>query len=86
MAWDAYQNLLKLDVAKEVARMALPVNIFTKFYVTGNLRNWLSFLSLRAESHALYEIRAVAEQIEGILSELYPVTVAAWNDYDRKGM
>lgn len=57
------------DVAKEQARMILPVSQYTELYVTMNLRNLFHFLSLRMESHAQYEIRVFAEAMLEILRE-----------------
>lgn len=82
-AWEAYYKLISQGVAKEVARMVLPVNIFTSFYATGNLRNWFNFLALRSEEQALYEIRCVAHLIEEKIAELFPVTYLAWTDNGR---
>lgn len=82
-AWDSYQRLLERGVAKEVARMVLPVNIYTGWYATGNLRNFINFLSLRAEEQALWEIRQTAYKVEEILSELFPVTMETWQKNNR---
>jgi len=81
-AWDAYERLLENGVAREVARNCLPVGIFTAFYMTGNLRNWMGFLSLRTAPDALFEIREVAFRIE---QELYKVAPACMELWDRAG-
>lgn len=86
LAWDAYQRLLEEGVAKEVARNCLPVGIYTSWYATANLRNWINFLSLRAEEHALYEIRSLAFMVEEQLTELFPVTLEMWNKNGRTGI
>ena len=93
-AWHAYQELLDNGVAKEVARMVLPVNIYSTAYVTGKLRNWLQFLSLRTHqenammfpSYPQLEIEMVADQIEDQLWELYHKTMTAWNNEGRVGL
>lgn len=77
-AWDAYRRLLDEGVAKEVARMVLPVNIYTGWYATANLRNWLNFLSLRADDQAMWEIRQLAYKVEDALTTLFPVTIETW--------
>lgn len=82
-AWDTYQHFLEQGVAKEVARNVLPVNIYTKWYATGNLRNMINFISLRADEQALWEIRQLANQVEEILTVLYPVTMKTWNESGR---
>lgn len=92
-AWYYYRELLEHGVAKEVARMVLPVNIYSTAYVTGKLRNWLQFLSLRThQENAMFpsfpqrEIEMVADQIEDHLWRLYPKTVNAWNNEGRVGL
>lgn len=82
-AWDAYEFMLDEGVAKEVARIVLPVNIYTEWYATANLRNWLGFLSLRTDEQAMYEIRDLAFQIEHKLFELFPTTMEAWDRSSR---
>ncbi len=77
-AWDTYQNLLDQGVAREVARMVLPVNIYTGWYATANLRNWMGFLSLRTDPQAMHEIRVLALHGEKILSELFPIAMETW--------
>lgn len=81
--WDIYERLLDEGVAKEVARIVLPVNIYTGWYATGNLRAWINFLSLRAEGQAMYEIRTLACDLENILKNLFPETLSAWDQNGR---
>ncbi len=68
-------------IARELARMNLPVNIMTQFYWQINLWNLLHFLKLRADGHAQYEIRSFAEAILGIVEKWVPHTVEAFRDY-----
>lgn len=82
-AYDAYERLLAADVAREVARMVLPVNVYSSAYVTMNARALMNFLSLRVEdegaaypSHPMREIEAVARQFEMIFAEKMPATHA----------
>ena len=84
-AWDSYQYMLKEGIAKEVARMVLPVNIYTAFYATCNPRNLMHFLMLRTEneeatfvSHPQHEIAVIAEQMEEALALAMPLTHTAW--------
>lgn len=81
-AWDAYQTMLDAKVAREVARNVLPVGIMTQFYATANVRNVMQFLLLRNDSHALAEIRQVAERIEEEFAKAYPKTYNAFKTYD----
>lgn len=77
-AHDAYQNMLDMGIAKEVARMVLPVNTMTAFWATVNPLNLMRFLDLRTAGDAQYEIRQVAEQMEGYLAQAMPLTHKAW--------
>lgn len=85
-AWNAYEFLLEKGVAREVARMVLPVNIYTGWYATANLRNWLGFLNLRTDIQAMYEIRYLANALEKHLTNLYPITMECWNKNDRTSL
>lgn len=74
-SWDSYQNMLNAGIAKEVARGVLPVNIYTKFYMTVNARNLMHFLGLRWHNpQALKEIREVAGKMDSIFAECMPIT------------
>lgn len=74
-AYEAYEALLGMGIAKEQARLVLPVNTYSQMYATANLRNWLQFLELRTSTHAMYEIREYAILVEKMLTELFPVTM-----------
>lgn len=78
LAWNEYQEQLAAGIAREVARDVLPVSIYTQFYATMNLRSALHFLDLRQHSSAQYEIREIADRLEEIVVEKFPVTHAAW--------
>ena len=78
-AWDWYQKELGSGVCREVARRRLPTNLMTQFYATANLNNWFRYLGLRNKPDALYEIRDAAEQVESIISELWPVAFAEFD-------
>jgi thymidylate synthase (FAD) len=77
-AYDAYQRLVELGVARELARCVLPVGAYTEFYWTVNARSLMNFLSLRAAETAQREIRRYAEACETFLAEKMPVTYAAF--------
>lgn len=83
--WEQYQRLLSYGIAKEVARMVLPLNIYSTAYVTINLRSLMNFLSLRTRdeastfpSYPQYEIEMVAKTMEKCFAELYPLTHEAF--------
>ena len=84
-SWDCYVEQLGAGIAKEVARMCLPVGIYSSAYVTCNPRSLMSFLSLRTRaddstfpSYPQWEIEKVALQMEDIFLRLYPLTHAAF--------
>ncbi|MEU2202630.1 FAD-dependent thymidylate synthase [Isoptericola sp. NPDC019482] len=76
----AYQRMLDAGIAKEVARDVLPVNVMTSFWATVNPRNLMHFLNLRSAPDALFEIRAVAEQMEHHFAQHMPVTHRVWRE------
>lgn len=77
-SYDDYKWALEMGVAKEQARLFLPVNIYSEMYYTTNARSLMNFLSLRNSEHAMYEIREYAKAIEDIWKELMPVTAQAF--------
>jgi thymidylate synthase (FAD) len=77
-----YNDMLNSGVAPELARMILPQNMYTEFYMTGNLRNWVHFLKLRLDGHAQKEVQDIAQQVYQILQPLWPVSVEALMKYD----
>lgn len=85
-AWYSYQKMLEAGIAKEVARLVLPVAVYSTAYVTCNPRSMMSFLSLRTKvdgalfpSFPQWEINEVANKMEEHFSYLYPITHAAFN-------
>lgn len=82
-AFMEYRRMLEAGVAKEVARLVLPVNTYTKFVVSANLLNWMRFLSLRNHEHAQYEIRVYAEAIEKLLRQVAPVAMERFVEHGR---
>lgn len=83
-ATQQYRRLLDHGVAKEVARMVLPVNVYTQWYATMNPRSIMHFLSLRAAPEAMYEIQVLAESIEQEFEQRWPVTHRHFNDNGRQ--
>jgi thymidylate synthase (FAD) len=77
-AFDAYERMLELGVAKEVARMALPLSLYTKYFWSCNPRSLMHFCSLRNSEEAQFEIREYAKAAESFLERLMPVTHAAF--------
>lgn len=77
-AWDEYTFQLDEGIAKEVARMGLPVNIYTSVIISANYLNWVKFLRLRAHPTAMHEIRLAAFEVLRVLGGKFPVSTAAW--------
>jgi thymidylate synthase (FAD) len=77
-AYETYQELVELGVARELARCALPVGAYTEFYWTVNARSLMNFLSLRNAETAQREIRRYAAACETFLEQKMPVTYAAF--------
>lgn len=80
-AYGAYENLLDLGLARELARMVLPVNIYTRWFWTVNLRSLFNFLGLRLHEHAQWESRKYAEAILELAEPLAPYAFKAWRDF-----
>lgn len=68
-----YEDLIKLNVAKEVARMVLPLTTTTTLYMKGNLRSWIHYLDLRLEKNTQKEHRLIAEEIKIIFDREFPI-------------
>ena len=79
-------NENKKGLARELARMNLTLNTYTQWYWKTDLLNLLNFLSLRADSHAQYEIRAYADVMIDSLKKWVPITFDAFMDYRVGGM
>jgi thymidylate synthase (FAD) len=76
----------KKGLARELARMTLPLNTYTEWYWKIDLHNLLHFSALRADSHAQYEIRAYAEVLLDVLKRWVPLTYEAFLDYRKDGV
>jgi len=74
-----YNQLLEAGVARETARMVLPLATTTKIHMTGSIRSWIHFLELRDDEHAQKEIQDVAKEIKRIFISEFPVISKALN-------
>jgi thymidylate synthase (FAD) len=75
-----YEHLIAEGVCREQARAVLPQAMYTEFYASANLLNWLKFIELRDHVGAQQEIVEAARAVRSILSALYPHTTQAWFD------
>ena len=84
-SYDSYEAMLSQEgqqgLARELARMNLPANIYTQWYWKVDLQNLLHFLRLRADAHAQYEIRVYADAICGVVADWVPFAYKAFEDY-----
>ena len=84
-AYDHYEEMISDDgqagLARELARMNLPANIYTQWYWKVDLHNLFHFLRLRADAHAQYEIRVYAEAMCQVVADWVPFAYKAFEDY-----
>jgi thymidylate synthase (FAD) len=91
--YSTYEELLnengadpgRRGLARELARMNLSLNYYTQWYWKTDLHNLLHFLSLRADPHAQYEIRAYAETLIGVVRRWVPLVHDAFDEYRLHG-
>lgn len=76
--YDVYQKLIKMGVSREMARIALPLNMYTEFYWCIDLHNLLNFVRLRSAENAQFEIKEYSDTIKGIVKELCPNTMKSF--------
>ncbi|MDX5412838.1 MAG: FAD-dependent thymidylate synthase [Rhodobacterales bacterium] len=81
ISYNLYENQIEDGLARELARMHLPTNIYTQWYWKVDLHNLFHFLRLRADPHAQYEIRVYAEAICEIVKQWVPHAWEAFEDY-----
>lgn len=80
-AW--YENALGNDIAKELARIDLPLSTYTEFFFNIDLHNLLHFITLRADNHAQPEIQYYADALLELITPIVPFCVEAWKKYTR---
>ncbi|WP_424969417.1 FAD-dependent thymidylate synthase [Dinoroseobacter sp. S76] len=84
-AYDHYEEMLSQEgqqgLARELARMNLPANVYTQWYWKVDLHNLFHFLRLRADAHAQYEIRVYADAICEMVKDWVPAAYGAFEDY-----
>lgn len=81
VAFTEYKRLIEGDVARETARMVLPLSTYTQWCTTMNLHNLLHMLELRLDPHAQWECRQYAEAIAKIVQDWCPIIWEAFVDY-----
>ncbi|MCB9586068.1 MAG: FAD-dependent thymidylate synthase [Polyangiaceae bacterium] len=79
---EAYEWMTAEDLARELARIDLPLSTYTQWYWKIDLHNLLHFLTLRVDSHAQWEIQEYGRVMAGMLKRVAPLSYEAWIDYD----
>jgi thymidylate synthase (FAD) len=81
-----YNSYIDKGIAREIARINLPLSTYTEFYFNTDLHNLLHFISLRIDAHAQKEIQVYAQAMLDIIKEIVPAAVDAWEKNFRNGM
>lgn len=76
---ELYNKLIERGLAKECARMVLPLTTSTTLFMSGTIRSWIHYLDLRAKEDTQKEHRIIAEEIKKIFVREFPVTSCALN-------
>jgi thymidylate synthase (FAD) len=79
---EAYEQMTAADMARELARIDLPLSTYTQWYWKIDLHNFLHFLKLRVDRHAQWEIQEYGRVLAGMLKRVAPLSYEAWIDYD----
>lgn len=79
-AFEAYNDLLTVGIAKECARMVLPLATSSTIYMKGSIRSWIHYLQIRCDEHTQLEHRLIAEEIKAIFKAQLPniATALSW--------
>ncbi|MBN2063332.1 MAG: FAD-dependent thymidylate synthase [Sedimentisphaerales bacterium] len=87
-AFADYHKCLNSGLARELARIALPLSTYTELYWKIDLKNLLHLLDLRCDEHAQKEIRVYAQSLLELITPIVPYTIAAWQEHSiyRGGM
>ncbi len=85
-AYDNYSELLDEGLAREIARINLPLSLYTEFYWEMDLHNLFHFLKLRLDSHAQYEIRVYAQIILEICKKVAPMATESFINHMNEGV
>ncbi|MBP5174839.1 MAG: FAD-dependent thymidylate synthase, partial [Treponema sp.] len=84
LSYEAYSKMLDKGLAREIARINLPLSLYTEFYWQMDLHNLFHFLKLRLDSHAQYEIREYAKVILEMVRKVCPMATASFeNDMEK---
>ena len=85
-AYESYNELIDSGLAREIARINLPLSLYTEFYWEMDLHNLFHFLKLRLDSHAQYEIRVYAEVILEMCRKVAPMATESFINHMNQGV
>ena len=85
-AYENYSELIDSGLAREIARINLPLSLYTEFYWEMDLHNLFHFLKLRLDSHAQYEIRVYAELILEMCRKVAPMATESFINHMNEGV
>lgn len=80
-AYQSYEEMLRDDIARELARINLPLSVYTQWYWQIDLHNLFHFLRLRLDKHAQHEIRQYAKVMAEMAKAVAPVAFEAFEEY-----
>ena len=81
--YEGYTDLLEENVARELARINLPLSLYTEWYWQMDLKNMFHFLKLRMDEHAQKEIRVYADLIHDLVAKVCPIAIEAFDNHIR---
>lgn len=81
ICYKTYEGMLAVRVAREMARLVLPVNIYTEIQCVWDMKNLIHFITLRDDSHAQAEIQEYGRAIKTICREIFPWTIEAYDKF-----
>ena len=79
--YNTYKMLIDRGVSKEMARIGLPLNMYTEFYWCIDLHNLMNFIKLRSAINAQHEIKEYSDAMKELISDLCPHTISSFNKY-----
>jgi thymidylate synthase (FAD) len=85
-SYENYKAMIEEGIAKELARISLPLNMYTEWYWQIDLKNLLHFLKLRMDAHAQYEIREYANAMAGIVKVVCPYVWESFEEHTLYGV
>ena len=85
-AYESYNELIDSGLAREIARINLPLSLYTEFYWEMDLHNLFHFLKLRLDSHAQYEIRVYAQVILEMCKKVAPMATESFINHMNEGV